>query len=183
VIRRKKSKKKQTIKAKLKRYKREDGNGNKETLPEKLFREILQSFNLSYHQEYKVAHKQMVKSYDFCIFKRKEGYDDNVYDWRLLVEVHGDYWHSLAYFEGTKSRRDLSKVQKKNLRNDLLKRKIAYIYNFPILYVWENELKNNYEGVKSRLLKVLNYIKNYNLDIPQEIIRDPYIDEKQIQLS
>jgi hypothetical protein len=52
VIRRKKSKKKQTIKTKLKRYKREDGTGNKETLPEKLFREILQSFNLSYHQEY-----------------------------------------------------------------------------------------------------------------------------------
>jgi hypothetical protein len=183
VIKRKKSKKKQTVKAKLKRYKKEDGSGNKETLPEKLFRELLQSCNLSYHQEYKVAHKQLVKSYDFCIFKRKEGYEENVYDWRLLVEVHGDYWHSWAYFEGTKKRRDLSKVQKKNLRNDLLKRKIANLYNFPILYIWEHELKNNYSGIKKRLLTVLEYIKNSEYDIPQYIIKDPYIEEPHFQLS
>lgn len=164
-----------SAKKQIKKYYRKPGGGHKETLPEKSFRELLQSAGYSYHQEYKVAHKETVKSYDFCVYKNKFGYEENVYEWRLLVEVHGDYWHGWTYFEGTSPRSKLSKVQKSNVRNDLLKRKIAQTYGFVLLHVWEHELKNNKPGVLHRLRCVVDYVSQ-NECVPQSVLRDPYVE-------
>ena len=169
-------------KSKLRKYyKREDGR-NKETLPEKLFRELLQSEGHSYHQEYKVSHKEHVKSYDFCVYKKRVGYDENVYEWRLLVEVHGDYWHGWSYFEGTKSRSKLSKVQKSNMRNDLLKRKVAQTYGYVLLHVWEHEVKSAPQLVLQRLRGVLSYVSE-GLSVPQEVLQDPYVTHSLVLQS
>ena len=172
-MKRKKTYKKKQEKKVLKKFKWKDSK-HRESKPEKSVREILISLNIPFHQEYRVSHKNKIKSYDFCIYEYKMGIEQ--LNWRLLIEVHGDYWHSLPFFEGIKKRHNLTKIQKKNLRNDILKRKICKHNKIPIIYVWENEINNDLNSVKQKIMNSINYIKNNNQieDIPTDIVPDYY---------
>ena len=80
------------------------------------------------------------------------------------------------FFEGIKKRHNLTKIQKKNLRNDILKRKICKHNKIPIIYVWENEINKDLNSVKQKIMNSINYIKNNNdiEDIPTSIVPDYY---------
>jgi hypothetical protein len=172
-MKRKKITKKQKTKKILKSFKWKNGV-HRESGPEKSIREILVSINIPFHQEYRLSHRNKIKSYDFCLYEYKMGIEQ--LQWRLLLEVHGDYFHSLDFFEGIKKRHKLNKLQKKNLRNDILKRKISKINNIPIIYIWENEIKNNIEAVKQKIKRSIEHIRNNptDLHIPEEIVKDYY---------
>jgi hypothetical protein len=172
-MKRKSVSKKQKVKKVLKKFEWKDGK-HRESKPEKAIKDLLIGLNIPFHQEYRLSHKNKIKSYDFCIYEYKMGIEQ--LNWRLLIEVHGDYWHSLCFFEGIKKRHKLTKIQKKNLRNDILKRKICKYNQIPIIYVWENEIKNNPDLVKEKIVNSIKYIKENNktLDIPNDIVPDYY---------
>jgi hypothetical protein len=174
-MKRKKISKKQKVKKILKKFEWKNGT-HRESRPEKEIRQILISLNIPFKQEYRLSHRNKVKSYDFCVYQYKMGIEQ--LEWRLLIEVHGDYFHSLCFFEGIKKRHKLNKMQKKNLRNDILKRKISKLNNIPIIYVWENEIKNNIEAVKEKIKRSIEHIKNNPMDlyIPEEIVKDYYAE-------
>ena len=172
-MKRKKISKKQINKKILKSFKWSKGT-HRESGPEKAVREILISLNIPFKQEYRLSHRNKIKSYDFYIYEYMNGID--VLAWQLLLEVHGDYFHSLCFFEGIKKRHKLNKLQKKNLRNDILKRKISKFNNIPIIYIWENEIKNNISSVKDKIKRSIEHIRNNPKDlyIPEEIVKDYY---------
>lgn len=109
----------------------------KMTWPEKEFKKLL--------KELKVKH-EVQKVVDNKIF------DFYIPEWNLLVEIDGDYFH--ANPEVT----DMNKIngmQKKNMRNDNYKNSLANTMGYGLERVWENDLKNNYDVVKSRFKKIL----------------------------
>jgi len=172
-MKRKKITKKQKVKKILKSFEWKNGT-HRESKPEKSIKEILISLNIPFKQEYRLSHRNKIKSYDFYIYEYKMGIEQ--LNWQLLLEVHGDYFHSLDFFEGIKKRHKLNKMQKKNLRNDILKRKISKLNNIPIIYIWENEIKNNITEVKEKIKRSIEHIRNNPKDlyIPEEIVKDYY---------
>jgi len=140
----KRGERKSKIYKSLLQYKNEDGT-QKESKIEKKVRLFLEQEGYPYIQEYGITYKNRYKSYDFYI-------SDGV-NYTFLVEVHGDYWHAYDYHQGTESHSKLSKIQKKNLRNDKLKEKIAKEKGLPLLVIWETDIKRNFRKIKKELEK------------------------------
>ena len=163
-----------SIKSKLKTYRDRDGV-QKETLPEKMFRELLDSLYVSYKQEYKLSHREKVKSYDFCIYQYKVGSED--FQWRILCEIQGDFWHGSDFFTGKKKRFQLTKIQKRNIKNDILKYTIANNYKIPIIYIWEHELKNDLGDIREKVKRMINNVRENNQILTEEF-KNPYVELK-----
>lgn len=66
----------------------------------------------------------------------------------VLIEIDGDYYHSnpLLYEE-----KDLNKMQRRNKRVDDYKNMWALTHGFPILRIWENDIRHN----PSKVMKLL----------------------------
>jgi G:T-mismatch repair DNA endonuclease (very short patch repair protein) len=140
-------------------------------LVENLQDECEDSLYIPYKKEYKLSHKERVKSYDFCIYEYKQASEE--FNWRILIEIHGDYWHSFDFFNKTKKSFQLTKIQKRNLRNDILKNTIAKNYKIPIIYIWEHELKNDLDLVRNKIKSLIKKFKQ-NIFITNEDFIDPY---------
>lgn len=110
----------------------------KMTWPEREFKKLLEELCI----DCEVQKILKNKIYDFYIPSKN-----------LLVEVQGDYWHGSPKEYNPE---DLNGVQKKNMRNDIYKKSLALTAGYFIEAVWESDLKNNYEMVKSRFKKILN---------------------------
>lgn len=83
--------------------------------------------------------------------------DNYLYDFNLIIEVMGDYWHGnpIKYNE---DRYMLNDVQQRTILKD--KQKASYILNhkgIKILYLWEKDINDNPELCKELILL---YIKN-----------------------
>lgn len=100
------------------------------TAPEKSFAELLKELNVEFETQKIVGGK----IYDFYIPEKN-----------ILLEVDGDYWHAKD-----KELKDMSPMQKKSFYNDIKKNAIAKNNGFELERVWESDLKNNYELIKSR---------------------------------
>lgn len=81
----------------------------------------------------------------------------------MIIEVIGDYFHTNPnkYLE-----QELNNMQRKDITRDM--RKHTYIkkyYNIDILYIWENEIKNNIDLCKTLILEYINnngQLNDYN---------------------
>lgn len=70
------------------------------------------------------------------IAKRYKYYDFYIPSKNLLIEIHGIYWHPKTLNEAK------NEIQQKNFHNDILKKQLAYQYNYILDVVYENELEN-----------------------------------------
>ncbi len=131
----KKSKKKQAIKV-LDSFVDKATGKHKESDIEKILRIWLQESGIPFVQEKFVNYKGKWKSYDFLI-------TDGL-NYTFLLEADGDYWHDPN---------GKSKLQKKNVRNDKLKNKIAKEMGIPLLRFPETEIKNAFKSVAEKILK------------------------------
>lgn len=106
-----------------------------DTLPCRIFKEILQELNIKYQEEIRVGYYV----FDFQI-------DNN------LVEIQGDYWHCNP---NSKYKTPKFPAQIKNLQRD--KRKQSYIKNnkseFNLVILWEHDLINNKDQIKELCTK------------------------------
>jgi len=83
--------------------------------------------------------------------------DNYLSDFNLIIEIMGDFWHS----NPTKYKQIKYDIQKNRIGKD--KSKHTYIknnYNIEILYLWENDIKNNFDVCK---LLIMSYINNNGL--------------------
>jgi len=129
----------------LAQYKNEDGT-QKENSIERRIRVLLDSMGLYYEQEKRLTWKGKTRYFDFYI---TDGLN------RFIIEAMGKYWHAFEYHEGLKKKMELTKLQRKNLRNDKFKAQMTQALGIPVLYLWEDEIKNNIESIKTKILTML----------------------------
>lgn len=118
---------------------------------------ILNNNNIRYIREYQVGYYAV---------------DNFLTDSNLMIEVMGDYWHAspLVY----SNYNDINSVQRKDVSKD--KSKHTYIknkYGIEILYLWENDIKNNIDMCESLILR---YIENNGILSDYNSFNWSYID-------
>ena len=107
------------------------------TLPESIFEEMLIRLKVKYETQ-KIIHG---KIFDFYVPEKN-----------MLLEVHGNYWHSYHL-----QIEEMSDIQKKIFFNDQKKKVLAEGVGYRIEYVWEHELDDeHYETTISRIKKLLS---------------------------
>jgi very-short-patch-repair endonuclease len=87
------------------------------------------------------------------IIMNKYQYDFLLKDFRVLVEVQGDYWHTNPQFYGHLKFLELRECLRIKIIVDLLKAKFAIEHNFGLIRIWENEINS---GNFSKLEEVIN---------------------------
>ncbi len=84
-------------------------------------------------------------------------FDFYLYDYNILVEVDGDYWHANPALYEDKNLKDF---QINNKKNDILKNEIAKKYGYTLIRFWEYDIHHNLEQVK---MKLLEEIRKHNV--------------------
>jgi len=132
----------------LEQYKTKTGK-QKENYIEKKTREYLEKLNIFFISEYGICHKfkkakkYHYKVYDFFV----KGNDDSGKPFCFFIECDGTYYHSEDYYEGKKTYQQLTYIQKKNIRNDKLKNKIAKDIGIPLIRLKEKDIKYNFDYI------------------------------------
>lgn len=125
---------------------------HKETSIEKKIRLLLQSCKIPFIQEFKLKNKY----FDFLIF---DYINEDIQIPVCIIEVNGDYFHAREYIiEQKKPYTKLTKIQKRNVQNDKKKKFIAQEYKFPIIHIWETDIKKDMKCVKKQLMSFLKEV-------------------------
>lgn len=79
-------------------------------------------------------------------------FDFKVKDKNILIEFQGDFWHY-----NPETQKNLpNAMQRKNMKNDKLKRTLAESNSFRLLYIWENDYRYKKQEVIDKVLKFIN---------------------------
>lgn len=114
-------------------------------LEERFAREFLDKLGLKYTYQYEA--QSIGRFFDFRIEPKGP-----------IIEIQGSYWHgdSRLYEE-----KDLNATQKRSRRVDEYKRKWCSMNGIPIIYIWEEDINKDPEGIMRFLReKLKNYIEN-----------------------
>lgn len=134
-----KTKKSHTVNAKKRKHKQYGTS----KLEEYFAHEFLEKNNISYIYQFEA--KDIGRFYDFYLP-----------DYRILIEIDGDYYHSNPdkYKE-----EDLNRMQKHNKKVDEYKNKWALMRGIPLIRIWENDIRNNPEKVNLALSQIIGIQK------------------------
>lgn len=136
-----KRKKKETLEAKW-----DNGKGKrKESGLEKKVREFLTSAGFYFKQEYYLKNDKHARAYDFAVF----GVANNF----ILIEVHGNRYHFTDDGESPCPRRLM-----KSFRNDTLKIQMAKEQGIPLLIIWEDQIKSDFQLIKKTITEKIKMI-------------------------
>lgn len=120
-------------------------------LEEDFARNFLDKLGIKY--QYQFEAKDIGRFYDFFIPNKDGSYGG------LLLEIDGDYYHYRTETQGTKPP---SNMQKKNMRVDEYKNKWAHLHGYPIMRIWESDIRKKPKEVMERLKERL-YIMDENI--------------------
>lgn len=109
------------------------GSKKKSGLEKKFKKEVMEKLGYEYKSQYEVGRK----AYDFAYPQFK-----------ILIEVDGDYWHG---HDGS----ILNKMQKMNRRHDQKKNKIALNNKFTLIRFRESDINNRIQKVRFRLSSLI----------------------------
>ncbi len=112
-----------------------------QTEPEKIVNNILIENNINFLTESTINGTKYQ-----CDFQLKDNSNK-------LIEVLGDYWH---YNPKKYGRKNMQKKQKNKVKKDKRKSNILKKLGYDVLYLWEDDLKNNINICKKRILKFVN---------------------------
>lgn len=136
---------------------------NINSIPQLIVNDILNELNIEYINEYNIKYYSV---------------DNYLTTYRLFIEVHGDYWHSNPLKYGNKinetqaNRIKIDKAKNTYIKNTYIKNK----YNCNVLYLWENDIKNNVNLIRLLILKFienngnLNNYNSFNYYLEDEIL-------------
>lgn len=114
-------------------------------LEEKFAREFLDKLGLKYTYQYEA--QSIGRFFDFRIEPKGP-----------IIEIQGSYWHGdkRLYEES-----ELNPVQKRSIRVDEYKKNWCSRNGIPLIYIWEEDIKKDPEGIMKFLReKLKNYIQN-----------------------
>ena len=99
--------------------------------------DLLDDLKISYEREVPLKYPGSgFRYYDFCL-----------YDYGVLIEVDGAYWH------GERTKIDYSSLMAK--KNDMTKNCLAKKSGYNLIRIKEKEINEGYEGVKNTILNVV----------------------------
>lgn len=107
----------------------------KETRIEWIAKSILEEIQVNYKQFVKIPYENTWFEIDFLV-------NDNI-----ALEIQGDYWHG-----NSEIFTELNEVQQKMVERDIRKKKYLEQQGYKVVYCWENELLNDYESCKNKLI-------------------------------
>ena len=110
-------------------------------LEERFARDFLDRLGIDYEYQYKA--ESIGRYFDFRLFPNLKG---------PVLEVDGSYWHAdPRIYEGKK----LDKTQQWDLKVDEIKNQWCRRNNVPLIRLWEKDINEHPEKVKSYLKEVL----------------------------
>lgn len=116
------------------------------TEPEKITQELLEQMGIPYEIEKSLKYKFSWKHYDISL---KE--------YPILIEVDGNYWHGEEDTRKKQGRANFT--QYKNKQNDAIKNWLAKKNGYKLIRIWEKEIKEDVEGVKNKILDIIEECK------------------------
>ena len=115
----------------------------------------LNEFNIYYKEnEYGIYDRQNLK-----YFK----YDFTIPELKIIIEFNGDSWHGnpKIYSENDKPHPIDKEITAIELwKYDEIKKQTAEIHGFKVIYVWEDDYRNNFENMYIILKEKINEIRN-----------------------
>lgn len=136
---------KKTISAKPK-VKRKHPQYGTSKLEEDFARNFLDKLGVDYVYQFEA--KDIGRYFDFFIPDNKNGFQNGQYTSGLIIEVDGSYFHGDPRLYEEK---DLNRMQKKNMRVDEYKNKWAHLHGYPIMRIWESDIRKKPKEVLDRL--------------------------------
>jgi len=92
-------------------------------------------------------------NFEYSVIICRKQFDFGIRDKKVLIEVHGDYWHGnpkLFSEELVPNKRLLNDTQKKKIEYDKKKADLARKHNFRLIILWESEiLKSDFSRLDS----------------------------------
>lgn len=103
-------------------------------------------------------------NYKFSFILKKRQYDFILNDYNLIIEADGDYWHANPKFwdvdKNDNSKKQLYETQKMKIVDDKVKNRIAFENNYTLFRFWEDDINNNFDNIKNKILNFIKKIKN-----------------------
>jgi len=113
----------------------------RETKPERLVREYLESNNIKYKQN--------------CPMFRRYYVDFYLKDYRTIIEVYGDYWHSNPNIYG-EDKKLLNNIQELQKQRDIKREQyIRSKKDFQFYIIWESDINKNLEYYMGDILSCM----------------------------
>lgn len=101
---------------------------------------------------------QYIPNIKYGVILDKYQFDLGIKEKKILIEVHGDYWHGnpkLYNKNGTHGKRALNKIQLNKKKKDQEKLKFCQKHNIKLYIIWEHDIKNNnYSSLKDILNEI-----------------------------
>lgn len=125
------------IKKNIERSKKPHPKYGTSKLEKKFAKDFLKKLGIKYEEQF---YAESIKRY----------YDFYLTDYKIIVEIDGDYWHSYG-----KVYEEMTPTQKKNARVDKIKDEWALSHGIPIIRIWEHDINENPERVRKMLIERL----------------------------
>jgi very-short-patch-repair endonuclease len=132
--------KEEIIKRNIARSKKPHPKYGTSKLEKKFAKEILDKLGIKYEEQYEA--KDIKRFYDFYLT-----------EYKTLIEVDGDHYHSYG-----KVYEEMSPMQKRNARVDEIKNAWAGSHGIPLIRIWEHDINDIPEKVRQMLSERLGVI-------------------------
>lgn len=133
VRKKKKLTREEIIKRNIERSKKPHPKYGTSKLEKKFAREFLDKLGVRYEEQFEA--KDIKRFYDFYLS-----------EYRVLVEIDGDYFHGYG-----KVHEEKSPMQKRNERVDRIKDEWAISHGYPLIRIWEHDINENPQKVLDML--------------------------------
>ena len=133
VRKKKKLTREEIIKRSIERSKKPHPKYGTSKLEKKFAKEFLEKLGLKYEEQFEA--KDIKRFYDFFLN-----------DYKVLIEIDGDFYHGYG-----KLHEEKSPMQKKNARVDEIKNEWAALHGYPLIRIWEHDINENPQKVLNML--------------------------------
>ena len=133
VRKKKKLTREEIIKRNIERSKKPHPKYGTSKLEKKFAKEFLDKLGVRYEEQFEA--KDIKRFYDFYLS-----------EYRVLIEIDGDYFHGYG-----KVHEEKSPMQKRNERVDRIKDEWAISHGYPLIRIWEHDINENPQKVLDML--------------------------------
>lgn len=133
IKKKKKLTREEIIKRNIERSKKPHPKYGTSKLEKKFAREFLDKLGVRYEEQFEA--KDIKRFYDFYLS-----------EYRVLIEIDGDYFHGYG-----KVHEEKSPMQKRNERVDRIKDEWAVSHGYPLIRIWEHDINENPQKVLDML--------------------------------
>ena len=128
-VKKKRLSKEEIIKRNIARSKKPHPKYGTSKLEKRFAKEFLEKLGIKYEEQFEA--KDITRYYDFYLP-----------EYRVLIEVDGDFYHSYG-----KVYEEMNPMQKRNARVDKIKDNWALEHGIPLIRIWEHDINENPQKV------------------------------------